>query len=331
VFKKKITWIVIAILLIVVGVIIYFKNREGNPEYTTETVRRGNIIRTVSATGIFKSTQEVNLAFQVSGKVKKINAEVGDYVKKGEILAFLDQTEALSLLRQYQADLQVQEDALLLKRRNWDDLKPEERDSAKASVNKYKALIEGSRAKIRKNIIYASQDGIITKVDVEEGETVMANSPIITVIKEGEWEIEADVAESDITEVSLGQKVQLTFDALDSSEIFKGEVIKIDPASTLIQDVVYYKVKIKLEKKDKRLKRGMSVDADIITYRKDDVLLIPTRAIKKDGSKKYVEILEEKNKKKKAYIETGISGDEGETEIIKGLVADQEVITFSKN
>jgi len=328
VFKKKITWIIIGI--IIVGVIIYFKSRGSKIEYSQETARAGDIVRTVSATGVFQSTEEADLAFQLSGKVQKVNVAVGDKVKKGTILAFLDQAEALATLRSYQADLQVQEDALLLSRRDWDTLKPEERDSAKASVDKYRSLVENAKADLRKNIIYASQDGLITKVDIKEGENAVANVTVITIIKEGDYEVEADVAESDIVEVALGQEVQMTFDALSSSDIFYGKVIEIEPASTVIQDVVYYKISIKLDKQDERLRRGMSVDADVETYKKENVVLVPSRAIKKDEGGKYVEILKDENQVEKIYIEVGVSGDEGETEIIQGLSVGQKVITLTK-
>ena len=95
-------------------------------------------------------------------------------------------------------------------------------------------------------------------------------------MEEGDWEIEVDVAESDIVEVKEGQEVQLTFDALDSDEIFYGRVERIDPASTVIQDVVYYKVEISLEEVDSRFKRGMSIGIGS----KRSVAIIPNRLVR---------------------------------------------------
>ncbi|MFZ5982247.1 MAG: efflux RND transporter periplasmic adaptor subunit [Patescibacteria group bacterium] len=328
-FKKKITWIIIAIL-IVAGSVIYFQTREKKIEYTTEESKRGELVRTVSATGTFQSTKEAELGFQVGGRVEKLNVKAGDKVRKGQLLGYLDQAEYLETVRQYRSDLLIQEKDLLLKRRDWDTYKPEEREAAKELVEKYRSLLNGTKVDLRKTLIYSPMDGMVASVDIKEGEIATAGAKVIMVMKEGDWEIEADVAESDIAEVALGQKVSLTFDALSSEDIFGGEVIQIDPASTVIQEVVYYKIKIRLEKIDGRLKRGMSADADIETAKKDSVILIPARAVKEENGQKYVEVLKEDNQVEKQRVEIGTSGDGGLVEVKSGISEGQRVITFTK-
>jgi multidrug efflux pump subunit AcrA (membrane-fusion protein) len=148
---------------------------------------------------------------------------------------------------------------------------------------------------------------------------------------DGELEIEADVPESDIVEIKVGQKAEITMDALSSEESLTAEVSDIEPSSTVIQDVVYYKVTLKLLDQDNRLKNGMSADIDIHTFEKNDVVTIPERSIKTDGGKKFVELLKTGNIVEKRYVETGIKGDEGMIEIKSGLSGSEEIITLTKS
>lgn len=329
-FKKKATWFIIAVIILIVGGVIYSKSRSPKIEYTTENVRKGDLARTVSATGTLKSRQEADLAFETSGRVSKVYVKVGSQVKKGQVLSVLDQREAVSSVRQYQSELKIQEDALLLKRRHWDDYKPEERASFKETVEKSRAALDGAKQTLRKTVLVSSMDGIVTDINFEEGENAVVNSAAITVIKGGDFEVEVDVAESDIVEVATSQKVKMNFDAFSSDEYFYGKVREIEPGSTVIQDVVYYKVKVALDELDERLKRGMSADVDIETAEESNVLIVPSRAIKNDGNRKYVEILNSENVPEKAYIETGLSGDDGLTAVKSGVKVDQKVITFTK-
>ena len=328
-FKKKITWIIIVIIL-VVGTVVYFQTREKKAEYTTEEARKGELLRTVSATGTFQSTEEAELAFQLSGRVQKIAVKVGDKIKKGQLLGYLDQSEYRENIRQYQSDLAIQENDLLLKRRTWDDYKPEEREGAKELVEKYRSLLEEAKSNLRKTWVFSPIDGTVASVDIKEGEIATAGAKVFMVMREGDWEVETLVAEADIAEVTLGQKAFLTFDALSSEDIFSGQVFEVEPASTVIQEVVYYKVRIRLENIDERLKRGMSADVDIETARKDSVILVPARAIKKDGEKRYVEILEGEDQIRRADVEIGISGDGGLVEVKNGVSLGEKVITFVK-
>ena len=121
----------------------------------------------------------------------------------------------------------------------------------------------------------------------------------------------------------------MSFDPLYPEEIFDATVTSIDPASTVIQDVVYYRIKLQLDNLDPRLKAGMSANIDIKTMEKENVLMIPIRAVKGENGEKYVDILNESdNTTQKAKVVTGIDGDDGMLEIISGLKAGDKVVTF---
>jgi multidrug efflux pump subunit AcrA (membrane-fusion protein) len=96
----------------------------------------------------------------------------------------------------------------------------------------------------------------------------------------------------------------------------------------VIQDVVYYRIKLMLDNLDPRLKAGMSANIDIRTAEKDNVLTIPVRAIKDEDSGKFVDVLQADNTTKHVKVTTGLAGDEGMVEVTSGLNGGEKVVTF---
>ena len=204
------------------------------------------------------------------------------------------------------------------------------RESRDAEVSQARAAYDIALLNLDMATLVTPVNGIITEVNNKVGEILGTG-----VIKESfsrvmslDVIIESKVPESDIVKTKLGQHAKVTFDALTEDDVFDGEIIEIDPASTTIQDVVYYEIKLKLNNIDSRIKPGMSANVDIATAEKEDVLMIPMRAVKTEGKKKYVDVLQADNTTKKAYVETGLEGDEGMVEIKSGLKEGEKVVTF---
>jgi RND family efflux transporter MFP subunit len=199
-----------------------------------------------------------------------------------------------------------------------------------AQVAQARAAYDLALLNLNKATLFSPVNGIITEVNNKPGEILGTG-----VIKESfsrvmslDMIIESKVPESDIVKVKLGQHAKVTFDALSADDVFDSEIIEIDPASTTIQDVVYYNIKLKLDTVDVRIKPGMSANIDIATAQKSDVFSIPQRAIKSEGAKKYVDVLQADNTTKKVYVVTGLEGDEGMVEITSGLKEGDKVVTF---
>ena len=107
IFKRKIL-IIAVIIVIIAGFFIYkIFIKKGKTQLVLEEVSRGTVLQEVSETGTIKPTQEINLGFKSSGRIEKINVEVGDIVEKGEELAKLEISQLLVQLNQYQAALEV--------------------------------------------------------------------------------------------------------------------------------------------------------------------------------------------------------------------------------
>lgn len=323
--KKIIIWIIIAII-VVGGVFLYFKNKKTEVERITETVRLEDIARTVSVTGEIIPEKQTNLAFEAIGKIKSIDVEVGDEVEKDQIVATIDNSVLRSQLWGAQVALNIQRENLDLSRRDWNDLKPEEKATEKLAVDQAQASLQTIEEQLEKTVLRSPIKGVVVKSNLEPGEIAGLGAVIISIIQKGELKIEAEVSESDIVEVELGQKANITFDALPSDEIFKAEVVEIEPAATTIQDVVYYKIKLKLESIDPRFRTGMSADIDILTAQKNNVLAIPERAIESENGSKIVQVLLGNGEVKKVEVETGLRGDDGNIEIISGLKDGDETV-----
>ncbi|MFA5029457.1 MAG: efflux RND transporter periplasmic adaptor subunit [Patescibacteria group bacterium] len=107
IFKRKSFWlIVVVILLLIVGGVYYqFKQGSSLIEYTTEKVKRGKLVQTVTATGQVESAEEINLNFQITGKLVYLKAKEGDTVKAGDVLASLDSGGAAALINQYRSNV----------------------------------------------------------------------------------------------------------------------------------------------------------------------------------------------------------------------------------
>lgn len=195
---------------------------------------------------------------------------------------------------------------------------------AQAEVRQAQANLLQIREKINKAILRAPAAGLITRVEKEEGEMASANSPIISMISLGRFQIEANVSETEIAKVSLGDMVEMTLDALGPDEKFPGQIIKIDPSETVVSGVIYYQVTSVFGIEDERIKPGMTVNLDIQTAQKENVLYLPYYLIKERNGQKYVQVLEDKEIKEKT-IKTGLEG-ETRVEIIEGLSEGEKVV-----
>lgn len=200
-------------------------------------------------------------------------------------------------------------------------------NSVAASIRRAQATLDMYLGQLNKTIINAPFDGVVTDVNYKKGEQTSATEPAIILIGISDKEIKVDVPESDIAKVKLGDAVDITLDAFSSDEKFNGQVMFIDPASTDINGVIYYKVKVNFVDNDNRIKAGMTADLTINTDKRDNVLTIPSRAVIYRDNVKYVQLLAN-GKLVEKPVATGLRGDDGMIEVISGVKAGESVVTF---
>ncbi len=198
-------------------------------------------------------------------------------------------------------------------------------------INLYEGKLEQAIASLgqaqenyNKTILKSPCNGIVADLDIEEGEIAKSTDIVSSLICQNSYQIEAEIPEADIGKVDLKDKVSISLDAFPDKE-FTGFVNEIDPAETTIQGVVYYKIKIVFNEFDSRIKPGMTTDIDIITNQKEDTLTIPQRLIIRKNDQEVVKVLEGEKTKEKV-IQTGITNNQGEIEIISGLEEGDKIV-----
>jgi len=214
--------------------------------------------------------------------------------------------------------------------------KPREIDVAtlRADVSRNRASVANAQNEVAKTELRALADGVLSKLDVEVGETVSMNTPVATILSSG-LAIKVDISEAEISKVSLQDKATLTLDALGEDVKFNGSVAAIEPAETKVSGVVYYKTTVVFDKDQPRINEvrpGMTANVNVTTDTRENALVIPGRAVIEKDGKKIVRIVtnKEKGKFEERDIKVGMKGDNGETEITEGLTEGQEVVTFVK-
>ncbi|MDR3559116.1 MAG: efflux RND transporter periplasmic adaptor subunit [Candidatus Pacebacteria bacterium] len=337
-FRKKKTYVIISIILLIVGGVYYAKSKKPATLYTTEQATRGNLTRTVSVTGTIIPPVQSDVAFKMSGRVVSLRADVGDHVIKGQTLATIDTGILSSQLVQAEQELAAQKKTLASMQRKGASYSYFDKQSQEAVIKQGQASVSQIQTQLGYATLYAPISGMIIKKNVEVGEMAMADAmtsdtSIFTIASDGQLETQVEVPESDIINVALGQKAQVTLDAFPATDILDGVVDEVDPASTVVQDVVYYDVKLKFPKPDPRLKVGMSTNVDINTAEKDNVVMVPQRAIKTDNNshQQYVEVLSADGKStRRVNIQTGLTGDDAMVEVTSGTTGGENVVVLSK-
>jgi len=197
-------------------------------------------------------------------------------------------------------------------------------DLAEATVKQAQADLLQIQEKINKTVLRAPVSGTITKIDKEVGEVAEVNKVIVSMISTGNFQIEANISETEIAKVNLANQVKMTLDALGPNQEFTGQIIKIDPAETVISGIIYYKINSIFDLEDERIKSGMTVNLDIETGHRENVLYLPYYAVKEVNGHKYVMVIKDGNSEERT-IKTGLEG-ENMIEIIEGLSEGERVI-----
>jgi len=197
--------------------------------------------------------------------------------------------------------------------------------SLSAAIASAQASVDLAAYNLSEAYVTAPTNGVITEVYFDEGENITAVEDFVTMLSE-QYQIIANVSETDISKVHIGDKVMMTLDAFSYDKEFEAEIAAVDPAETVVQGVIYYQVTAVFTAEDTDIKSGMTANMDIITAEVDDVLAVPIRAIKYDGSRVYVFMLDGTDLKE-VDVEIGVAGDQY-VEILSGLKEGDEVVTY---
>jgi len=361
--KKKIIYAVIA-LCIIAGLIIFGFARKGDRQKAGETftVKKSNVTYSTEQTGIIKAQVGaiVKVGTRATGTLDRLKFQVGDRVKKGDLIVEIDDREILANVRNAEAAVEEQRRDLEAKKAqnvyNQTNYEREQRlltreyttrdsvEKAKRELDVSRAQVELGKAKVREaeeklkaikvshtyTKIYAPITGYISAVATQEGETVVSglSAPnLITIIDPAKLEMWIYVDETDIGRVKPGLRVEYWVDAY-RDKVYKGVVDRIYPQPELKENIVYYLAIVKIDPADAlTLKPEMTSHVKIIIEEKKNVLVVPNGAVRFEDRKNVVYV-RSAGKMTRQEVVPGVR-DQHYTEIISGLSEGQEVIVPS--
>jgi macrolide-specific efflux system membrane fusion protein len=342
--------IVLVGAMAVVGTMVFRSNNKKSSALQTAQVVRRDIGSTVLATGIIKPMvgAEVKVGSRISGVVKRLRANIGDYVKAGQIIAELDDAELqarfnqnLAALAKAQADLNyarsIFERTQSLRQKEL--VSTQEADqaetslkTAEAQLKQAEANLEYAKVQVSYTIIFSPISGVIASVSTQEGETVSASlaaPTFVSIIDLRRLEVQVYVDETDIGKIKVGQQASFTVDTYPDSD-FKGTVTAIYPKAVIQDNVVNYIVTAEItDSQAKTLRPEMTTNVTISLETRKNVLAVPTSAITRERGDRYVTVIEgEKRIQRK--VKAGWK-DNGFTEIISGLKEGETILVASTN
>jgi HlyD family secretion protein len=311
-FLKTHKKIVFPVIIVIVLLLIFWPKPPKPLE--TQTIKRGDIIQTLSATGTVAATS-VSLSFLSSGKLTYLGVKKGEYVKSGQVLAELDQRIVQKNLETALRNYSEQRNSFDATSDSNQNRTPQQalNDSMKRILqnNQYdldKAVISVELQDLAKQqaILTSPIDGVVTRADVETaGVNVGATTTfVVSDLKTTTFNI--DIDESDVGKVTVGLPAKVTLDAYPDNT-FNVKVKSIDfAAHTTTTGENVYTVEVGLPQNNKFAYRvGMNGDADIITNEKKDVVTVPLVSVVDDN---YVYVKTKKGAEKRK-IKLGLQND----------------------
>ncbi|MCK6612855.1 MAG: efflux RND transporter periplasmic adaptor subunit [Ignavibacteriaceae bacterium] len=383
----------IGVLLLALVILVILKgNKEEIIIVQTENVIKRDITQTVSAIGSIDPVFKVVITPEVTGEIVSLPVKEGDVVKKGTVLLRIKADTYLAAKERAEANLQSAKATLSARKAELDKITADYNrakelyakklssdaeleaiksqylslsslyNGAEANVLQSEAAVREAVEQLNKTTIVSPMDGTVTQLNVELGERVLGSgfsqgTNIMTVADLSNMQAIVDVDENDITLISYGDTARVKVDAFGDHE-FLGVVYEIGNSAKQsgfgTQDqVINFEVKIKIFAQDKKIRPGMSCNANIETETRFQVISVPIPSVtarveqipesdeeepsqlqvstKKNGNGEMpqeIVFLVSEGKAKSVKVKTGIS-DDNYIEIAEGLAGDEEVVSGS--
>jgi HlyD family secretion protein len=286
------------------------------PVYTTQVVARGDLTLSVAANGTLQPTRTINIGSELSGTVLRVNVDVNDAVKKGQVLAVLDMAKLRNQILRGQATIASAEGRVALTHATTAEMRATlnrleavarlsggkvpsqtELDSARAGLARASADSSSAEASVRdahaalatdqinlsKASIASPGDGMVLTRSVDPGNAVAASLQAVTLFTLGEdlhkLRLWVYVDEADVGVVQVGQRASFTVSAF-VTRTFAATITRVGFGSTITDNVVTYLTYLDVDNADLALRPGMTATATITATERQDVLLVPNSALR---------------------------------------------------
>ena len=294
--KIKLFFIVPILLIIAVFIVIKIKPKTNSEELVKEiSPALGSIQTIISTTGTVLPKNRLEVKPPVNGRIESILVQEGERVKAGQTLAWMSSTERAAIL---------------------DAAAGQGEESLKYWKEVYKSIP-----------LISPIDGEIIVAKTQPGQTVTTNDPVI--VLSDQLIVRAQVDETDIGKIKLGQSAVVNLDAYPDTKI-KATVGHIYYESKTVNNVTIYEADLLPENVPLFFRSGMNAAVDFIEKSKENALLIPVEAVHKEKEENYVLVKQNNGKEPlKARVTLGISDDKN-VEVISGINANDRIIITTK-
>jgi HlyD family secretion protein len=319
--KKTWIWVGLAVIVLIAIVAANLAGQASKKGVAVQLarIRVEDITSRVRAPGKIEPKTQVKVSADIMGKVTNLAVKEGDHVRKGQLLLQLDPTQrqsdlsqaraglasAIARKREADATLQVAEanfkrqkalyEQKLLSNAEWDNATTayetarSTAQTAAEEVNRSQAALSGSSDLLSKTRFVAPFDGIVSALYVEQGEIVITgtmNQPgtqILTVSDLSRMLVRADVDETDVVDVRIGQKAKITVDAMPDTS-FQGTVTEIGNTAKLaqvggVEGQTNFEVKVVFDQTVPEVRPGMTADVEIETATHTQATAVPIQAV----------------------------------------------------
>lgn len=318
-YRRSMFWGSVVILLLLAGGIWWWQARQAAnaaPSYNTQPVRRGDLTLSVTANGTVQPTRTINIGSELSGTVLKVNVDVNDRIKKGQVLVVLDTAKlrdqilrstaslAAANARVAQASATIREATVTLSRfeevarisggkvpskteldgaRATRERALADHASALAGVTDARAALSTDQTNLSKASISAPSDGVVLTRSVDPGNAVAASLQAVTLFTVAEdlskLRLWVYVDEADVGSVAVGQSAEFTVSAYPTRK-YPATITRVGFGSTITDNVVTYLTYLDVDNADLSLRPGMSANASIVARQRKNVMLVPNTALR---------------------------------------------------
>ncbi len=337
--SSKGPWVILVVLLAAGAAVGGWAWRNGKRGAEVEVglvrlVGSGDVGAFLSASGYILPDRKADVSSRMFGTLEWVGIEVGSKVKKGEVIGRIANADIAAQVEEAKAALADAE----REHARWKavidkGLEPKEKlDKAETQLQLVRARLKQAEAALEYTLIRAPFDGVVVKRLAQSGENigpaggVATGGSLCTLIDRASLEMVADVNETNIAKVKVGQKTEVAAEARPDRK-YKGEVRQVVPTADRTKGIV--QVKIRLLDPDELLLPEMAARASFLrdgaqagAPRK---LIAPRGAVRDRGGLKVVFIVES-GRVRQQVVETGAEGEDG-TEILKGLQGGEDVVT----
>ena len=322
--SKLIIGLVIIIVLGSATALAVIRGRQGGIEVRTEMIETRDLVQFVTASGNIRARRTVDISSDVSARVSQLLIEEGDDVVAGQTLLRLEPDQYQAAFSRAEAQLaqsQAQEgqqranltqatrdqdrlvqlrarDSILVSRQQLDDARTRVEvqtqllEAARYGVSQAQAGVDEAEDRLSKTIFSAPMPGKVTRLNVEEGETVIIgtmNNPgslVLTISDLSLIEVVVQVDETEVSMISLGDRASIRIDAFPDQE-FSGQVTEIGNSAITPpsqqqgnqQAAIDFEVVLTLDETDVPLRPDLSATADIIVESRADAVSVPIIAL----------------------------------------------------